>query len=491
MEGGRFVAVEMPVLFREPHTGIALLGGTHAAQQAATGRSSHVDVRLRPHDPFCHKARIQSSDQEGAELVLRVRKGTTRPEVLGVVERAYRRPLASDFQFLPSYREEWDISSRDVRNVIAGTVQHGRTVVPLAIARELQAAARSDPTSRPVVAKMLRDFVPREGVGLHLRRPLLPALLIPPSSFAQEQEPRPFDFAGLRTRHVTSEESRRESTAHSRAVFVPKPGVTVPSKPLAVPSMQRFPGKDRSELLRHLVRLFELRPVWNRRSIAALLRRTEGFDEWWKLLLPAVAYFVQQGPFRYSWIRLGYDTSGDPTSRVYQTLDARLTQQRLSAAGMRNAAARGSLRHSAAAAEATAEEGDQDEEDEQLDEDGEDSQQEGGRGGCQVSEEEAIQRQKEEAEETMQHWTMERKQELYRHHVGFRRYADKLGIDVGDNIKNECKGSREALKRKITQLREQAGRGKTRPHDDPRGPKSTHQEYANEDVRDLHRKDEL
>lgn len=117
--------------------------------------------------------------------------------------------------------------------------------------------------------------------------------------------------------------------------------------------------------------------------------------------------------------------------------------------------------------------------------------QEGGRGGCQVSEGEAIQRQKEEAEETMQHWTMERKQELYRHHVGFRRYADKLGIDVGDSIKNECKGSREALKRKITQLREQAGRGKTRPHDDPHGPKSTHQEYANEDVRDLHRKDEL
>mmetsp|Transcript_8602 Transcript_8602/g.25847 ORF Transcript_8602/g.25847 Transcript_8602/m.25847 type:complete len:472 (-) Transcript_8602:867-2282(-) len=68
--------------------------------------------------------------------------------------------------------------------------------------------------------------------------------------------------------------------------------------------------------------LFNERPMWMR----SRLTHEPGVSERKDLIhaLRAVAYrFVGSGPFRFIWIRLGYDPRQDPINRIYQSVDLR------------------------------------------------------------------------------------------------------------------------------------------------------------------------
>ena len=72
-------------------------------------------------------------------------------------------------------------------------------------------------------------------------------------------------------------------------------------------------------------KIFEERPIWSK---TALLYVTKFSNEQLKILLPSVAYYFMTGPWRITWVRLGYDPRKDPESRKYQTLDYRLKAMR-------------------------------------------------------------------------------------------------------------------------------------------------------------------
>ncbi|XP_014223258.1 general transcription factor 3C polypeptide 5 [Trichogramma pretiosum] len=66
---------------------------------------------------------------------------------------------------------------------------------------------------------------------------------------------------------------------------------------------------------------FDERPIWSKTA----LMYVSGFsNEHMKVLLPAVAYYFMTGPWRITWVKLGYDPRKDPEARKYQTLDYRL-----------------------------------------------------------------------------------------------------------------------------------------------------------------------
>lgn len=73
--------------------------------------------------------------------------------------------------------------------------------------------------------------------------------------------------------------------------------------------------------LAFLLQKFESRPIW---SFNALLYHTKVRRINLKVIVPYLAYTIQDGPWRKAWIKYGYDPRKDPIARFYQTLDFRM-----------------------------------------------------------------------------------------------------------------------------------------------------------------------
>ncbi|XP_019174383.1 PREDICTED: general transcription factor 3C polypeptide 5-like isoform X2 [Ipomoea nil] len=78
-------------------------------------------------------------------------------------------------------------------------------------------------------------------------------------------------------------------------------------------------------------KFFDERPVWAKESLTELLleKGIELREGMLKRLLFREAYYFSQGPFRRLWIRKGYDPRTDPESRIYQSVDFRVSQPSL------------------------------------------------------------------------------------------------------------------------------------------------------------------
>jgi len=69
--------------------------------------------------------------------------------------------------------------------------------------------------------------------------------------------------------------------------------------------------------------MFEEQPVWSRSALAAHLSSSPAVHVL-SAALPALAYYFVSGPWRGTWVRLGYDPRSDPQAKIYQTLDIRI-----------------------------------------------------------------------------------------------------------------------------------------------------------------------
>lgn len=76
-------------------------------------------------------------------------------------------------------------------------------------------------------------------------------------------------------------------------------------------------------LLGVIKKCFNERPIWSRNALMARLNCSRPDI---KFILPNVAYYFLNGPFRCMWIRFGYDPRLDKKSKIYQTLDFRVKQ---------------------------------------------------------------------------------------------------------------------------------------------------------------------
>ena len=70
-----------------------------------------------------------------------------------------------------------------------------------------------------------------------------------------------------------------------------------------------------------LLQLFQERPIYSKSAIRSISKVPL---IQLKCLLPCVAYYFINGPWRSLWVRFGYDPRKDPKSRIYQTLDYRV-----------------------------------------------------------------------------------------------------------------------------------------------------------------------
>ncbi|XP_052747198.1 general transcription factor 3C polypeptide 5 [Bicyclus anynana] len=68
-------------------------------------------------------------------------------------------------------------------------------------------------------------------------------------------------------------------------------------------------------------KLFDVRPIW---SLNLIKYHTKVKLISLKVIVPCLAIYMKEGPWRMMWVKYGYDPRKEPGARIYQTLDFRM-----------------------------------------------------------------------------------------------------------------------------------------------------------------------
>ncbi|KAI9220956.1 RNA polymerase III transcription factor IIIC subunit-domain-containing protein, partial [Blastocladiella britannica] len=107
----------------------------------------------------------------------------------------------------------------------------------------------------------------------------------------------------------------------------------------ADPGIEAFASTVPAPFRAEVARQFASRPIWLRTALHAEMQATGPWTasadagapvvpasttlQWLKKVLPSVAYYIQSGPWKMTWVRFAYDPRADLGARVWQSLDTR------------------------------------------------------------------------------------------------------------------------------------------------------------------------
>ncbi|KAI0079703.1 hypothetical protein K474DRAFT_1705387 [Panus rudis PR-1116 ss-1] len=309
-----------------------------ALRRPGNKAESALELHLRPENPFAHP--IPGEVVATSNLLLKVVKrkrrkkdgeishdgivGDYTAEVVGTIPRTGRFRSMADFQYQPDINDSItklrsSLDKMDVEDILKFRMPEEKEdyVVP------------SDPNSMDIDPKLLRtdgdtqaELAPPEFKS-NMRLP-------PPPVFSRQAVPQNYNFkantASIVSTIVDEEtgEEKKRLINNMRwkgygPIAIPYTAKEVPDKPSKQVEDQKHHADKK--LLSRLQELFNERPIWTR---AAILNQ---FEPWEvkeihnsKILLPLVSYVFQDGPWRDTHIRLGYDPRKLPEARFFQRL---------------------------------------------------------------------------------------------------------------------------------------------------------------------------
>ncbi|KAH9853850.1 RNA polymerase III transcription factor IIIC subunit-domain-containing protein [Lenzites betulinus] len=327
---------------------VARLGGQPALDGAfrrATGRDrveSLLALRLRPGNPYAHpiageivptsnivlrvvKRRRRRRQQEGAgEGEQEGPEGEYTVEAVGVVPKTARFRSMADFQYQPDMSDPLAhlrkaMDTMDVDGIL-------RYHIPPE--KEDYTVTEADPLAMDIDPQLLGEGeAATSSVNTKTRSNLR---LFTPPLFSRQGVPQNYNYkanpASVETIVVdedTGEETKRLVNRMRWKGYGPisisYADKGVPDKPNTTVEQQR--GQADKKILSRLQELFEERPVWTRAAIFNQFTQMEVRDIInSKYLLPLVSYVFEDGPWRDTYVRLGYDPRQDPDARFYQRL---------------------------------------------------------------------------------------------------------------------------------------------------------------------------
>ncbi|KAI0734983.1 RNA polymerase III transcription factor IIIC subunit-domain-containing protein [Fomitopsis betulina] len=346
LPSAHFYSVECPGYVKLSSVPIAVerLGGQQRVENAfkrtSTSKTeSLLELSLRPGNPFAHPIAgdVVSTSNILLKVVKRKRKrtegqgqagggvvGDYTVEALGMIPKTARFRSMVDYQYQPDMNDpiaklRSAMDNMDVDGIMSYHVSEEKEdyIVPqdpdaMEIDPQLTGV---DKSTGPKMKSNLRLFTP----PLFGRQPI-------PQNYNYKSNP-----ASVVTTVVdeeTGEEKKRLINRMRWKGYGPisisffDPGV--PDKPSTAVEEQRSIADKM--ILQRLQDLFQERPVWTR---AAIFNQFTSFEIREivnsKVLLPLVSYVFQDGPWRDTQIRLGYDPRQDREARFYQRLYFRNT----------------------------------------------------------------------------------------------------------------------------------------------------------------------
>ncbi|XP_062548215.1 general transcription factor 3C polypeptide 5 [Armigeres subalbatus] len=290
--GKELVCIEYPGVVRNPDRMVASLGGAAELSAAICAEKRRLELRFRPESMYAKPAYGDRCNKTGLVIKIITRRKRTQPneveirslEIAGRVGLVFKFESMCDFQLLPAFRNK----------------------------------------NSSVVECLYEQFVPKgvSTTALMEGSENVPYFL-PPITFSR------FDTAQLsifRAKEVlsdlmgTSEKERARRTKHGIYVSFSLSD-PLPTEPNVLARETITNRNVRPEVIEMVTKKFEERPIWTKTALKGSLQLSE---EDIRYLLPSMAFYFVNGPWRGTWVRFGYDPRQLFESRYYQLLDFRV-----------------------------------------------------------------------------------------------------------------------------------------------------------------------
>ncbi|KAG5643766.1 hypothetical protein DXG03_009645 [Asterophora parasitica] len=345
-----FYSIEYPGYVQPTSVPLAVsnLGGQatldSAFKRAASKTETLIELKLRPGQPFAHpvpgdvvatnnillkvvrKRRKKRSDGEHDDGAI----GEYTTEAIGVIPKTARFRSMVDYQYQPDMNDPVSklrtaMDNMDVEELRSYVMPEEKAdyMIPNSSEADMDVDANLDPQLTGTSSPPSRPEGTRAAMISNLR-------LFPPPLFSRQTIPQAYNFksntASMMSTSVdeeTGEEKKRLINRMRWKGYGPASIMfTDPVAPDKPPQVVEE-GRDLidKKLLMKLEALFADRPVWTRMSLFNQLAPNETREILnSKALLPLVCYVFQDGPWRDTLVRFGYDPRKDLSARFYQRL---------------------------------------------------------------------------------------------------------------------------------------------------------------------------
>ncbi|KAF6762779.1 RNA polymerase III transcription factor IIIC subunit-domain-containing protein [Ephemerocybe angulata] len=338
----QFYSVEYPGYVRDTSIPKAVenLGGQAKLEQAfrrmAPKTESLIELALHPENPFAHpipgdvvntnnlllkvtKRRRKRREGESEDAVL----GEYKAEIVGVTSKTVRFRSMVDYQFLPDMNDPISqlrvaMEKMDVDAITSYKIPAEKDYQPIS------------PTTNSTSEDVDMNIDPQLGESSSATPPSSNLRLFPPPLFSRQTISQSYNFkanpASILTTTIdeeTGEERKRLINKMRWKGYGPASimftDTQVPTKP--PDTVEKGRDEANPKLLEKLRELFVTRPIWTRMSLFnqfSALESREILNS--KVMLPLVCYVFQDGPWRDTLVKFGYDPRTDPDARFYQRL---------------------------------------------------------------------------------------------------------------------------------------------------------------------------
>uniref|UniRef100_A0A224YNC4 General transcription factor 3C polypeptide 5 (Transcription factor C subunit 1) n=1 Tax=Rhipicephalus zambeziensis TaxID=60191 RepID=A0A224YNC4_9ACAR len=289
----KLVLVEYPAIVKNTDRMMKSLGGIEEISKTYADPTRRLEMKFRPEDPYCKGAYANNTDVSCLVLKVKKNRGNANEPytvtIEGTISTAYKFRGMVDFQYLPMRKKADGTGYESLLDQLVPPPMSSTDWLmrdaPVFILP--QVFSRLDTMS----IQALRDEPKRRELASG-----------PPS--------RPKNALGrIRDRRVK----------FARFLTFDEEDVPVEPNPEAWKQLEWRPPDV--NIRQRVEALFKQRPLWTRSALQVEL----GVQPVrFKLILPVVAYYVVNGPFRTAWVRLGFDPRKDPSTKIYQVLDFRL-----------------------------------------------------------------------------------------------------------------------------------------------------------------------
>ncbi|TDL29471.1 hypothetical protein BD410DRAFT_24170 [Rickenella mellea] len=324
-----FYSVQYPGYVKSSSVPLAVqsLGGQssldRAFRRSATKNEALLELNLRPGNPFAHPIPGDVVGTNNILLKITKRKrrrintedeviGDFTAEAVGVIPKTVRFRSMADYQYMPNVDDpvtqlRFAMDRMDVQAIKNYTIP----------------TEKEDYTTRTHTSVGEDDHMDGTSERSNLRLP-------PPPIFSRQGIPQLYNYKANNMSVLTTvvdpetgEERKRLINKSKWRGYGPS---TISFAEQGVPTNPPQNVQDAADsanlnVLATLKKLFEERPCWTRAALNNQLNATEIREvQNSKILIPLVGYVFQDGPWRDTLVRLGYDPRDDPNARLFQRI---------------------------------------------------------------------------------------------------------------------------------------------------------------------------
>ena len=294
----KLICIEYPGDVQNVDKMVETLGGSDNVNEVFSQPNRKLELRFRPNaigcKPTCGEPMASESNKSiliKAKLLKNVKTGQTKivHEIIGPIDTIYNFQGLCDFQYLPMAHEGNGVYS-DI----------------------------SEKVAPPHVLETKDELMEKnDNIPLYL----------PPLAFSRTDTPQDYNFrrevrdekiAHKLPEHIIGRNREKRSNFN---VFLTFDAEKVPEKPHDGAVKALGSHLINIQMVNQIKSMFQEHPVWLR---SELLHKSKISDKQLKMILPVVAYYFSNGPWRNQWVRMGYDPRRDVSASKYQTLDYRI-----------------------------------------------------------------------------------------------------------------------------------------------------------------------